>query len=160
MSNTHVPIKVAGGTNCLSLSHAGESRQCVAQAQMQVQGSATALREPGRSERKFLTSVMQAHNACIMSYRCMHRDRGVGYPDTAFSPLDEPCCFRPASFRPYSTVTWLDRRPLRKSSVVDEEVESWDLRWNYKWLSLSRYHRGIPRLLLQVLRGARHAVAT
>jgi len=54
---------MVGDTNRLPLSHVGESRQYVVQAQMQVQGSATALRESGRGERKFLASVMQAHNA-------------------------------------------------------------------------------------------------
>lgn len=118
-------------------------------------------RHSGRGERKFLTSVMQAHNACIMSYRCMHRDRAVEYPDTAFSPLDEPC-FRPASFRPYSIVAWLDRRdrrPLRKSST-----RKWSPEICAETINGFRYLDTIAASRVcscyQVLRGARHAVAT
>lgn len=44
---------------------------------MQVQGSATA-RGAGRGERKFLTSVVNAHNARIMSLSIC-RDRAGGY---------------------------------------------------------------------------------
>jgi len=97
---------------------------------------------------------MQAHNAhnelCIL----------VALGISAFSPLDELSSLM--HLRHYSTVVWIDGNDwcsLEKSST---RKRSRDLPWNYKWLSLSRCHRGISRLLLpssfRGMRDVRHVV--